>query len=413
MRAVVGRVEGVRGELIPPPSKFFTQFSVALATVSEGRSEIRSPLSVGDTVCLLTSVEKLGGAARKGEGRWVIWGTAGRPSPSTGVLDAKNSATSLSLLSSISALAGGTTVITGDPQLRSRPLPELLLGLRRIGVSAFSTKENDSPPFVIMRSSLRGGKVWLATPDKYLSSLILPCLFGEKEYRLVAVGGERLRTAEEILKAAGVSIKSRGSSIEVPKQMPRGFKVTVPRDADLLAPFAALAILTDSRVQIRGEGRFLRLLKRLGLAVKVGGGKAKLEGPQRPKPVRADLSAAPEFFPLFCVLACFAEGTSVFFNLSHARRAKSDRVSVMVSSLQKMGAKIEGRRSEVLIRGPRALRGCEVDAGGDPCTAAALLVAGALAEGKTTVRGVESLRVTYPNFLSSLRRLGVEITLIS
>jgi 3-phosphoshikimate 1-carboxyvinyltransferase len=410
MRVVVGRVEGISGELIPPPSKFFTQFSVALAAVCEGRSEIRSPLSVGDTTCLLSSVEKLGGIAKKSEGKWVVWGTAGRPSPTGGVLDAKNSATSLSLLSSISALAGRTMVVTGDLQLRSRSFPELLLGLRRIGASVFSTKENDSPPFVIMGADLRGGKVWLGVPDKYLPALILPCLFGEREYRLIAKGGERLQRAEELLKAAGVSIRWKGNLV-IRKQVPRGFRATVPRDPDLLAPFAVLAALTDSRVQIRGEGRFFSLLRRLDVAVKVGGGKVTLEGPQQPKPVRMDLSETPEFFPLLCVMACFAKGTSVFSNLSPARKAKSDRVSVMVKSLQKMGAKIEERRSEVLIKGPCSLKGCGVDAGGDPCTAAALIVAGALAEGKTAVEGIESLRLTYPNFLGSLRKLGGEITL--
>jgi 3-phosphoshikimate 1-carboxyvinyltransferase len=411
MRISVGRVEGIRGELIPPPSKFFTQFSIALALVSEGRSEIRHPLSVADTTCLLSSIQKLGGAVKKSEGKWVIWGTAGSLSPTVGVLDAKNSATALSFLSSLSSLAKRVMVITGDPQLRSRPLPELLQGLRKIGVSVLSTKEDSSPPFVVMGADMRGGRVEVKIPDKYLPALLLACLFGKSEYQLKVRGGERLEMAATLLKASGISIRLKGT-LKIPNEVPRGFKVTIPRDPDLLAPFITLALLTDSRLRISGRGRFVSLLELFKIRMENRGGKCIVEGPQHPKPASLDVSEFPQFFPFLCVLACFAKGTSVFSGLSSVRGSKSDRVSVMVNSLRKMGAKIKEEGDRVLVTGPCRLEGCEVDAGGDPCTTASLIVAGALAEGETIVlNGVQSLRTTYPNLLGSFRKLGVDVSL--
>jgi 3-phosphoshikimate 1-carboxyvinyltransferase len=411
MLIAVRQIEGIKGDLTPPPSKFYTQFSVALATVCEGKSEIRAPLSVADTTCLLTSVEKLGGVAKKSTGKWVIWGTAGRPSPTVGVVDAKNSATGLSLLSSICSLAGRAMVVTGDSQLRSRPIPEFLHGLRKIGVNAFSTKENDSPPLVIMGANLKGGQMTLEVSDKYLPALVLPCLFGRKDYHLKVVGGERLRITIALLKDAGVCIKL-GKMIKVERGVPLGFRTAVPRDPDLLAPFITLAVLTESRLKMIGEGKFLSILKSHGIKTETKKGRTVIEGPQRMKPLKIDVSDIPQFFPFFCTLACFAKGTSVFFGLSAARTSKSDRVSVMVEALRKMGAKIEQKQDKVLISGPCSLKGSEVDAGGDPCTAASLIIAGSLAAGETLVHNaVYSLRTTYPSFLGLLRKLGGEIFL--
>ncbi|MEM2289532.1 MAG: hypothetical protein QXW77_03135 [Candidatus Hadarchaeales archaeon] len=411
MRVVLGRSEGLRGEITPWPSKFFTQFSVALAALGEGRSEIGSPLAVEDTLCLLPSLKKLGVEVKRTPRKWTVWGTAGKPMPTAGAVDAKGSATSLSLLCSISALAGKTVVVTGNPSLRSRPLPELLRGLQRVGVSVLSSKETDSPPFVIMGARLRGGRVKLNMPDKYLPSLILPCLFGERNYHLQVKGGRRLEMALKLLAAGSVKIASDGG-LRIPREVPKGFRTTVPPDPDLLAPFSTLAVLSDSKILIRGEeeGIFLSLLRRFGLKERKRGKTILIEGPQPPTPTKLDVSGFPEFFPLLCVTACFAKGTSVLFGLSPARKAKTDRVSTMVKSLRKMGARIKEDNNRVIIRGPSVLRGCTVDPGEDPCTAAALAVAGLLAEGQTIIENAQALRLTYPAFLASLRRLGVELT---
>lgn len=411
MRVVLGRSEGLRGEITPWPSKFFTQFSVALAALGEGRSEIKSPLAVEDTLCLLPSVKKLGVEVKRTPKKWTVWGTAGKLMPITGAVDAKGSATSLSLLCSLSALAEKTMVVTGSPGLRSRPLPELLHGLQRVGVSVISSKETDSPPFVIMGARLRGGRIKLNVSDKYLPSLLLPCLFGERNYHLLVKGGRRLEMALKLLTVGGVKIASDGGLL-IPREVPGGLKTTVPPDPDLLAPFLTLAVLGDSKLLIRGEGEgvFLSLLRRFGLKGRKKGKRILIEGPQLPEATKLDVSGFPEFFPLLCVAACFAKGTSVLFGLSPARKAKTDRVSTMVKSLRKMGARIKEDGDQVIIRGPSVLKGCTVDPGEDPCTAAALAVAGSLAEGQTTIENAQALRLTYPAFLASLRRLGVELT---
>lgn len=411
MRITIGKVESLRGELLPPPSKFLTQLSVALAAVCNGRTELFSPLLVGDTLSLIHAVQKVGTKISRSGNKLVIWGTAGKIEPSVRAIDVKNSATSFAFLSSMCALAGEVVVVTGDKSLRSRPLPDLLDGLRKIGITVESTQSKNSPPFVIMKSNLKGGVVKTDVRDKYIPAIVLPCLFGKKEYKLLVNVGRRTKESIPVMHAAGVEVGVKSSGIRISPAVPQGFKYTVPRDLNMLAPFIVATLLSDSRVKMKAENEseILLFLRRFGMEWERRGSYLILEGPQTPKPAKVEVSDFPEFLPFLSVVACFARGTTLLSGVQNARNAKTDRVSATVFSLKKMGAKIEEKKDEVVIHGPARLKGTTVDARGDPCMAAALIVAGMLAEGHTCIENaVHPLRLTYPGFLRSLRELGAE-----
>jgi len=186
MDLIVKPTARLSGEVKPPPSKLYTQFATALALLAEGKSTVGPPLKVKDTLALLHAVEGMGTTVKRAQDRWSIWGVGPSLKPAGNVIDAKNSATALSLMTSVASLIPRITVVTGDAQLRSRQMPSLLMALRRLGVRAYSTKPDDSPPFVVFGENLRGSKISFgkAVSARHLPALLLSCPYARKRVKL-------------------------------------------------------------------------------------------------------------------------------------------------------------------------------------------------------------------------------------
>jgi 3-phosphoshikimate 1-carboxyvinyltransferase len=89
---------------------------------------------------------------------------------------------------------------------------------------------------------------------------------------------------------------------------------------------------------------------------------------------------------------------------------KSDRIAAIANELRRMRARVLERNDGLLIQGPTALRGCEVDGHSDYAITAALVVAALVSTGATTIKnGVESLLSAYSRFMSTFQALGADI----
>jgi len=422
MDLIVRPTAGLSGELVPPPSKLHTQLAASLALLAEGKSTIANPLRAKDTSALLQAVEGMGATVKRTQERWSIWGVGGSPRPSSSVVDAKNSATSLALMTSVAALVPRITVLTGDAQLRQRRMGGLLKALGRLGVSACSTKPDGSPPFVVFGGELRGGRACLgrSVSPSYLPALLLPSPFARRKVELRFArrpDSPQLEAARELMAGAGVEVRSAGDGLEVPSSPYRAFEVEVPGELSAAAPFVAAALLTKSELRLPSRGRakgrdevFLRALSALGARLHATRKGFVVHGPQRLRGGRIDLSRAPELLPTVAVLACKARGRTQISGAAEARAMKSDRISSTAKELRRMGAKVLERRDGLVIEGPSKLSGREVDAHADYAVAAALVVAGLVAEGGTRVRGAEALQTSYSRFVSTFQDLGADVS---
>ena len=79
----------------------------------------------------------------------------------------------------------------------------------------------------------------------------------------------------------------------------------------------------------------------------------------------------------------------------------------MVSQLRKMGADIDMICNRARINGVTRLHGARVDAC-DLRSGAGLMIAGAMAEGKTTIYNEQYIFRGYENILNNLQKIGIE-----
>lgn len=104
----------------------------------------------------------------------------------------------------------------------------------------------------------------------------------------------------------------------------------------------------------------------------------------------------------FMLLACYAQGTSIITENVFENRF------MFASEIMRMGAKISLQEHHAVVEGPVKLQGAPVSST-DLRAGASLVLAGIMAEGKTTVTEVGHIDRGYEDFVKKLSHLGAQI----
>jgi len=170
------RKSQLKGEAAIPASKSHTIRAVTIASLAQGSSIIRRPLTSSDTASAVACYRALGAEIDTTEpDMWKVTGVGGKVSAPAETIDIGNSGTSLRIALGSAALApaGQKTTFTGDEQIRSRPLGPLMNSLNDLGAKCKSLKGDGKAP-VEVTGGLIGGKTAIeCKTSQYLTSLLL------------------------------------------------------------------------------------------------------------------------------------------------------------------------------------------------------------------------------------------------
>ncbi|MBS3761149.1 MAG: 3-phosphoshikimate 1-carboxyvinyltransferase, partial [Halodesulfurarchaeum sp.] len=115
----------VSGTVTAPPSKSYTHRAI-FAGAYGAESEINRPLVSADTRASMRAVEAFGATVRNTEQGLFVSGFGDQPEVPANVINCMNSGTTIRLAMGVAGLVDGTTVLTGDESLRSRPQGPML-----------------------------------------------------------------------------------------------------------------------------------------------------------------------------------------------------------------------------------------------------------------------------------------------
>jgi 3-phosphoshikimate 1-carboxyvinyltransferase len=257
--------------------------------------------------------------------------------------------------------------------------------------------------------------------SQFISALMIAAPRAEADTHLVVTGKtlvsqDYVVMTRQILKRTGIRIvqRSKREFFISGQQSFKGLKVFhVPSDWGLAAFFMAAAALVPSCVTLRGyfddrlvqsDGAIRGFLRKMGVREVRGPRSLVIKGPFRLKGGTFSLRDCPDLVPVMAVTAMFAKGTTHLKDIGHARVKESDRISDLRRELLKVGADIEEKADELIIR-PRAsyTGGVELDPHHDHRLAMAFAVLGLMIG--LTVRDVECTAKSYPQFVAHLRKL--------
>ncbi|WP_292465146.1 3-phosphoshikimate 1-carboxyvinyltransferase [Methanolobus sp.] len=417
-------ISKINGEVFAPSSKSYTHRAIAIASLSE-ECVIHRPLLSADTLATVRACEAFGARVDMQGDRLAVHGFRGKPNLPDNVIDVANSGTTLRFMTAISAVVKGTTVLTGDSSIRTRPNKPLLEVLNDLEVEAFSTRDNGCAPIVV-KGGLNGGTAMIdgSISSQFISALLIACPLTANDTVISIKGNLKSRpyvdVTIELLRQAGVKIivKENGNITFI---IPAGQKYnlkeyTVPGDFSSASYLLAAAAITRSSVVVKnlfpskqGDVEIIDVLRRMGADISwnMEEGIVSVAGNRKLKGTTFDVGATPDLVPTIAVLAACAEGVTVIGNAEHVRYKETDRLHAMAVELTKMGINIKEEKDSLTITGGE-LHGAEVHGWHDHRIVMSLTIAGMVA-GNTTVDTVESIDISYPEFFEDMRSIGADL----
>ena len=416
----------LKGTIRAPSSKSYTHRAIILATLAEGESTIKKPLIAGDTQSTIDACTQLGSEIGGGPNALKI---SGRDSPLTpqDIIDVKNSGTTLRFITAVSSLAPkGYTVLTGDRSIRGRPMMHLLNSLQSLGVQCWSTQLNGLPPIVVRGGGIMGGNSEIngELSSQFLSGILLASAKANDQVVIRIRGRQVSRPYVDATIALMRHFSGRVEQLDQntykvnPRQRFEPKIFTVPGDFSSASLMLAIGLLGGEKVTVnnldfslpQGDERIVNMLNALGAPVETDrdAGSLTVAGGERLGSGNFDLSDTPDLLPVLAVLALKADGKISIRGVEHTRFKETDRISVLANELKRVGCRVDERRTGLSIQAPRELEGTSLDSHGDHRLFMAFVGAALSTKKEFVVDGLESVNVSYPNFLNDLKTLGCE-----
>ena len=433
----------LRGEPRLPGDKSISHRALLLAALAEGRSlvggagdgrDVRA--TAGIVAALGASVERVREDGLNVDYRVTSPGVDGLREPE-GVLDCRNSGTSLRLCSGVLAGLPFFCVLDGDASLRSRPVARIIEPLRSMGAALYARRSDSLPPLVVIgRSRLRAIDYTTRVPSAQVkSAILLAGLRAEGRTTVRETVATRDHT-ERMLRSRGIEVRrepaesSGGGSVAWTLEggaRLRPLDERVPVDPSAAAFWlVAGAIHPDAELMLRGVGvnptrrAAIDFLVRMGARIQetslcdapagdVGEPLADLTvrsselaaidlGPE-------EVAAAIDEIPILCLAATQARGKTTIRGAGELRNKESDRIAGIAAGLTALGARVAVDGDDIAITGPTPLVGAATETFDDHRLAMTFAVAGLIARGTTTIDRAESAAVSYPSFFLELERL--------
>lgn len=419
----------IKGEFVPPPDKSISHRAVMFSSIADGKSVIRNFLRAADTLSTVSAFRALGVTIEERAHEIIIHGRGihGLKEPED-IIDCRNSGTTMRLLSGVLAGNPFFSVLSGDDSLRRRPMRRIIAPLREMGAEIAARDNDKYPPIAIRGKKLRSIRYALPVASAQIkSALLLAGLYAEGETEVAEPLPSRDHT-ERMLPAFGadVTLKPLKVIIRGGSKM-HGRDTVVPGDFSSAAFFMAAAVLTgDSDIMLKAVGinptrtGLLTVLRRMGADIVIENSREvsgepvadiHCKGGKLLKATDVGKDEMPlliDEFPILCVIAAQAEGTTSISGAEELRVKESDRIKAMAAELKRFGVELEEYPDGMAIKGKDTLKGCEVESHGDHRIAMSLAVAALIAEGETIINHAACVDISFPGFFSEVTRLSCD-----
>jgi 3-phosphoshikimate 1-carboxyvinyltransferase len=360
-------------------------------------------------------------------GRARVEGFDGRPETPADVVDCGNSGTTMRLTAAAGALADGLVVLTGDESLRSRPQGPLLAAVESLGGRADSTRANGQAPLVVGRgeSLVDGGRVSIPgdVSSQFVTALLMAGAVTDDgiavELTTPLRSAPYVAITTELLDAFGVAASRTDAGYAVEGGAYRAGSYEVPADFSSGSYLlAAGAVAGEGGVTVeglrpgpQGDSAIVDLLGRMGAGIEWDRSAGRIDVVWGELAgVEVSVADTPDLLPTVAALGAAADGDTRIVDCEHVRHKETDRVSVMATELERMGAAVTETHGALTVHGDDSeLVGATVDGRADHRIVMALAVAALAASGPTTIRGAEHVDVSFPGFFEALAGLGVDV----
>ncbi|MBV9387360.1 MAG: 3-phosphoshikimate 1-carboxyvinyltransferase [Chroococcidiopsidaceae cyanobacterium CP_BM_ER_R8_30] len=419
----------LQGRVRVPGDKSISHRALMLGAIAQGETQIQGLLLGEDPRSTASCFRAMGAEISELNTELVrVQGIGlGKLKEPVDMLNAGNSGTTMRLmLGLLASHPDRLFVMTGDSSLRSRPMSRVVKPLQQMGAQIWGRQGGSLAPLAIQGQILK--PIHYHSPiasAQVKSCILLAALMAEGQTTVTEPALSRDHS-ERMLKAFGAELslepETHSVTITGPAQL-SGQKVVVPGDISSAAFWlVAGAIVPGSELLIENVGinptrtGVLQALSMMGADIQLenqrdvtGESVADLRvrsGSLKGCTIAGDL--IPQLIdeiPILAVAAVFAQGKTVIRDAAELRVKESDRITVMATQLNRLGARVTELSDGLEITGGMPLCGTDVDSHADHRIAMSLAIAALNATGTTTIHGAEAAAISYPDFIATLQRV--------
>ena len=412
----------IDGNIECPANKSYTHRAIFLASLAIDKSIIKNILRSEDTNATINTCKNFG-VEIKDVGNDITVTSASELKINSDTIDAANSGTTIRIAAAIASLADDKITLTGDSSLKKRPMQPLLDALESLG--ARCTSSNGSPPISI-KGRIKGGEVKISgnISSQFISALMITA--PKLENGLVINISSKL-VSKPYVDATIAMMKKFGANVEtktpykkyiIPEQNYKATTLTIPSDFSSLALLLVAAVLLGENLTIKAstgsmpqaDEAIIDILEMMGVVITLNKDTIKIKSPEKLDGGKFDLSNSPDLIPAIAILSLKASKQIEIFNVEHARYKETDRIAIIARELSKLGIKIEEKKDGLILNNSNSLTSAHLNSENDHRLFMAFCIAG-MYVGNCTISDPESVDISYPDFISEMKRVGCKIFL--
>ncbi len=299
----------------------------------------------------------------------------------------------------------------GGCNIGSRPIDFHINGFKKLGAEV--TIEGNK--YIFKADKLKGARIYLdfASVGATINIMLAAVKAEGTTYISNAAKEPEIVNIATLLNNMGAKITGAGTSeikIEGVEKLGKGVVDVIP-DRIEAGTYTIIGSLLGKDLKISGIiedhiDALLSKLKEMGVSIDIKENSLIINKPEEFKPINVKTLVFPGFAtdlgqPM-SVLLTQANGMSIFEETIYENRMGH------IKYLQKMGANIRVNDRTAIIVGPTPLKGEEVVAT-DLRAGAAMVIAGLIAKGTTTVNEIDHILRGYENIVEKLTGVGANI----
>lgn len=416
------------GTLQVAGDKSITHRAIILSSLSTGKTIIQDPLLGADCLSTLEIFRQLGISYQLVNRQLTI------DSPGLAqfkldnqVLDAGNSGTTARLLMGVFAGLNANLTVVGDESLSKRPMKRVTMPLEEMGASIQLTEAGTLPATIVGRQ-LKSIKYTLPVASAQVkSAIMLAGLFAEGTTIIHEPVPTRDHT-EKMFEDFQIAYNKENRVIALTgPQVPvsPGY-IEVPADISSAAFFIVAALMVKgSDITLTNVGLnetragILEVVQAMGGNITILNQRhfgrelvadLRIQYTEELKPIVIEGEMIPRLIdeiPVIALLATKAHGQTIIKDAQELKVKETNRIDVTVRELKALGISIESTEDGMVINGDskQVYQTASVSSHGDHRIAMMLCVASLLTEVPLNIKDIESMNISYPEFLVHLESL--------
>jgi 3-phosphoshikimate 1-carboxyvinyltransferase len=366
-----------------PASKSYMARALILASLRKGKTIIKNPLFCEDSNNLINALKNLGiKFEQKNNSQITVHGLGNQLKAPQKTLNIGNSGTAIRFLIPILATQNFTSTITGNKQMQSRPMHDIIKALPGI------ESRNGCPPLTIHGNPNFKPKT-IQINGSISSQFISGLLMAKKLF-----GNPKIKITGEIVSKP---------YIDMTKDIIKNFHTpyTIETDASSASYFFALGsvkVLNINQKSLQADIKMLKYLKKMRYKIIEDREGIQTVKPKRLKPLgKVNLIALPDSAMTLATLACFAEGKSILTGLHNLKFKETNRLHALKTELSKIGATVRELPNGLEIIGAKRLKPTTIETYNDHRMAMCAAILKSRIPG-IKIKNPSCVKKTYPNF---------------